>query len=144
MNKINYAKKAILTIFVVAGISYWASCTAQSAFCINSPRIETQSQLESKLLEERKKLKIKDSIIIHASLDGDEHTTLAHSEKIKNKEYKIVLTQSCRDEDTLKHELYHIADGHFEKIDKTKGVGHIKYGWLELQAEIYSVTGLKF
>ncbi len=144
MKKTSYARESIAVI-IAAGITYWFSCTAQSALCIRSQRIEDQSQLESKLLEERKKLreKIKDDVIIHASLDGDEHTSLPHSEKIKDREYKIVLTQQCSDQDTLRHELYHIADGHFEDMDRIKYIKNIYYLWFEAQAVIYELTGLK-
>ena len=133
--------KAMFAI-ALAGSAYIALLSGvQSVAFSRSPKIENQSQLELKLSEEREKLKgkIGKNIVITARLITDKDSSpTAYARKIKEGEYEIVLSNLGASEHSLKHELYHIADGHIENK------GHLAYFFHnEPQAEIYALTGLK-
>lgn len=108
-----------------------------------SPRINTQSQLESKLGEERRKLeeKIGDNTIIHAELSARKGMP-SYAKKISDGEYEIVLSKEDANVALLRHELYHIADRHLGSGEKIRNPLTYLF-WHEPQAVIYAAFGLK-
>ena len=109
-----------------------------------SPELETQSQLESYLSEKIQQLQItdKDITIRFGSTEpfvGSEVDGVTF--KSGPNKYGIVISPEDREKSTVRHELYHIADGHFEKLERSGGERSL---WPEVQATMYAATGLKF
>ena len=101
---------------------------------INSPKIRSQSQLEEQLLRERERLGMNGKIVINTKIGNNSYTT-----KIRDNEYELNLKKNAS-LSTLRHELYHIYDGHCD----TKHLTKLPYlFWYEPQATIYEATGLK-
>ncbi len=146
-----YIKKGITTTFL-AGSLYTGFFTGlQVVMNVKSPRINTKSQLESRLVEERRNLhEMIGDATISAILSTNGNDT-PYAEKIGKRKYKIVLSKRNANVSILRHELYHIAKGHLEyqeKIQEKIGEGLQSYliylFWFEPQATIYEViSGLK-
>lgn len=149
-NKILRYGEKTAKVFLIGNIIYFGGFIVgvngiHRAF---SPKIRNQSELELRLKEERKKLQIGDHIKINAYLSksGD-----SYAKKLGPNEYEIKLEPLLgQNLDVLRHELYHIADGHcdyFEKmpnnfINGLKHLGKYLY-WDEPQAILYSIAGLE-
>ncbi|MEK6817681.1 MAG: hypothetical protein AABX80_02660 [Nanoarchaeota archaeon] len=102
-----------------------------------SPKIN-KINLEQILNEERKRAGINDTTKINVQLSNEEEE-VSYAQKINNGEYKIVLPKISANKNVLRHELYHIADGHCDEE-----FTNLKYFFIhEPQATIYSITGLK-
>ena len=112
---------------------------------INSQRITSQSQLEKLLREERKKLSDgNDDFIIEAELVAQD---VGSSEKLKNGHYRIKMGGFVAKDSTLRHELYHIFDGHIDDAASTpsKVLRSLKYFFVhEPQAVAYQAFGIRF
>jgi len=124
---------------VLASLTYVSLLVGAEALSeINSPRINNQAQLEEKLRENGEKLrdKINNSLKIHIRKPKKDEPS-AGSRKIGEREYEIVLSNA--NESVLKHELYHIADGHTDSRYRLL----LYLFWQEPQAAIYQITGLK-
>jgi hypothetical protein len=139
---LRYTKNALRGA-VIAGTVYFFSLVLGEAYNnILSKPIRDQMDLESKLIQERKKLgyKIKENEVIRARKAHDKELTQVKKNIIG---YEIILSENYFTEAGLKHELYHIADGHLEK--RTDGfLAKARYFfWNEPQAAIYQITGLK-
>ncbi len=101
-----------------------------------SPSINTQSQLEFILEEEKEKAGIPKTTKVSANIENER---LVYSHKEGDKKYKVVLAKENSQLVLLRHELYHIADGHCDQP-----YYFLRYFfWEEPQATIYSITGLK-
>ncbi len=103
---------------------------------ILSQGIESQSQLEELLAKEKKKLNCDKNI--KAKLTFDYNNPIS----IKNEDgsYEIFLSEFGHNVSTLRHELYHIADGHLDNPNRN----WISYFfWYEPQAALYESFGLK-
>jgi len=147
---LEYTAKAI-KIFTLANAVYFCGfmIVANGIHRQFAQHIKSQSGLELILKDERKKLSLKDSIKINVNLNKDKKH-VAHSKKLGDKDYEISLSNDTYDITTLRHELYHIADGHFEsqeKIDDSfqgKFIKSIKYLYHdEPKAILYHMTGIK-
>ena len=129
-----------LLAFFAANAIYFAGMGCAEVVGSMSPKIRSQSQLERLVKQERKKLAIPDAIIIQATLEFDNPET-SYARKVAENSYEIYL-QKYPDQhnlNVLRHELYHIADGHCEKES-----GFLRYlYWNEPLAVIYSVSGIK-
>lgn len=110
-NIVKYGKKAVSTFLVANAIYIVGFLIGVNTLSMTvSPRIESPSQLESILKREREKLGMQDNISIQVNLkDGPFN---GNSGKTGEDEYKIVLTGRSRNISNLRHELYHIKDGH--------------------------------
>ena len=116
--------------------------TSQKISQNNSPKIENQAYIEKILEKERKRAGIKENIKINAFLNNE---GAAYSQKIGKEEYKIILPYKDSNLSDLRHELYHIADGHFNGGETKSSIRYaLEYlFWHEPQATIYQLTGLK-
>jgi len=74
----------------------------------NSTKFENKKQLEEVLKSEIEKLEIKNKLIKVQYQKEDQ----ADSRKTGTNEYVISIGPSFNNDNVLKHELYHIADGH--------------------------------
>lgn len=102
-----------------------------------SPKINNQIQLEQIIKTERKLAGIKEDIKLYVTMGRKENSQAL---KTGEKEYDIFLSKRGANKFTLRHELYHIADGHCD----TK-YNNLKYFFIqEPQATIYAATGWKF
>jgi len=114
------------------------------AIRLMSSRPLSPERLEQELYEERQKLSLEGKII-HIRYDPNDEmangSILAYAQKIDENKYNIVLGKNGLNVGSLRHELYHIADGHFE----TKNYSLMKYYFiLEPQANYYAAFGWKF
>jgi hypothetical protein len=149
----SYIRKGLQNLFLTGGMYFALLIGFQGYSTIISPRIESQSELELKLDENKKRLsdKLGEDILIYPELSTKENA-VSYACKINDKEYKIVLSDSSSDVGTLDHELYHIADGHLKNTklncnDPPK-MGNFSESmvylfWYEPQATIYQVFGLR-
>ena len=125
--------------FYLAGL-----VTTQLVSTISSSQIESRSHLEQILDQERSRAGIKEGTRIHVIMSTDREA-ISCAVKRAEGEYGIVLSPDGMNVCTLRHELYHIADGH---CDAELGDSTVKYWlaylfWAEPQATIYEATGLK-
>ena len=101
-----------------------------------SEKIKGKENIERAVIEESEKLGINHRII--KIVNYSEGFTAAYTKNVGDSLYEMGLGEEVR-RATIRHELYHIADGHCEKpsdiIDKLF--------ILEPQAIIYATTGLK-
>lgn len=106
----NYAEKTI-GILLLANAAYLGGLWVSSVWGpITAPRIHTASQLESVVNNESARLDLQEvSIEVHLY---DEPFFHGSAEKIGDNSYRINLHGLGRNISTLRHELYHIADGH--------------------------------
>ena len=108
---------------------------------LNSPKISGQSELESKLVEERGKLndRIGKNKIVHARISQDKKES-SHCYKTPQGEYWVVLGTDDANISTLRHELHHLTDDDvpYENSDASFG-RKLKYlFWEEPRATIYA------
>jgi len=147
----NYAGKTIKKSLMITGLSTILCLSYLNLLAgvneisvLNQKKINSVSQLEQLAKIERKKINSKNkSKIIYKLTSEDE----GYSEKSSEDKYKIVLGGKYANESMLKHELYHILDGHFKDTERLNSglQTELKYlFWYEPQAVIYATTGLKF
>ena len=147
---IKYSKKAT-QIFLIA------NCIHICGFILGlnnisnklGKSINNESELEERLQEEKTKLNFDNSIRISAYLSKDDED-YAGSQKIGYNKYRITLSPKYHTVATLRHELYHIYDGHCDNLGKASCSNAerlkkvIKSLYLyEPKAIIYDLTGLK-
>ena len=142
-NVAKYGKKAIST-FLVANTIYFGSLIGSGIVAnVVSPKITSQTQLEQLVERERKKIDPKNNYNISANLLSEDRAT---SRKLDNGDYQIEIGGFFANETTLRHELYHILDNHFQDAEELKSSFRVGLKYLfcyEPQARIYQVTGLK-
>ena len=101
-----------------------------------SSKINNQN-LEQILKIEKRRVGLNEDRIIYVRISKNEDETSA-AQKLNENKYQIVLSPNPS-LNTLRHELYHISDGHCDKPYNL-----LKYLFIqEPQATIYSITGLK-
>ena len=133
---LKYGKKAIYTLVLAQMIYLWGFLMGTSSLStLFSQKIKNQSGLELILQRERKKLDIPDKIYINVNWGAKS----AKARKIGENEYEIDLKKEYQNVSILKHELYHIKDGHLDH--KTSLIRYLFYE--EPQATLYQVTGIK-
>ena len=111
---------------------------AQGISELTSPKINNQINLKKILEKEKKQAGIKEDKIIYVTISKNEKE-VSQAIKISEKEYEIFLFNDGRNLGTLRHELYHIADGHCDKPYNS-----LKYFFIqEPKATIYQLTGIK-
>ena len=134
-NAIRYGIRAISTLLVLGSIQFSAGIIAN----VKSPKINSQAQLEQLVEIERKKIDPQNNYNISATLF---YRDKAKSIKAKEGDYQIGIGGFFANETTLRHELYHILDGHCEMNPGFQQ--KLKYWFLdEPKARIYQITGLK-
>jgi len=110
-------------------------------------KIKDKAHLETLLEQEKKNLGIENKNI-HAYFCDTIEDSL--SKKINKNSYEILLSNNQRKLGILKHELYHIADGHCDENYKLLNEGRklentLRYLFVnEPKALIYGATGIKF
>lgn len=126
-----------LAVGLIAVLGYIGIlCGVQTISHSTSPKITSQSRLEKVVKMERKKLNIPPEIQIGAIFRKD---VACGAIKIEDEHYRIGINWLCNSESAVRHEIYHIADGHLGG-----NLSLFKYlFWAESQATIYEVTGLK-
>jgi hypothetical protein len=110
-----------------------------------SESIRDQAHLVGVLQEEKEKLGIPDKKIY--ARFGETRRVLGHAEKIGEDSYEIILDPvQGRKIANLRHELYHIYDGHVEGMENSSnGIeGLLKRVFVyEPQALVYQVFGIR-
>ena len=135
---IRIIKKSVLGLALALGAYSLGLAGVQGLAGINSPKISAQSQLEEQLLIERERLGMDKNIVINAHIGNKSFTT-----KTGSNQYELGLGDDAN-LSTLRHELYHIYDGHCDTGNLTSIKGRLHYLFLEEpQATIYQTTGLK-
>lgn len=133
--KIKQTLKKIGIGTMLVGLAYGSLYGASAIAYESSPKIQSQTRLENLIEEEKKKLKCNKDI--KAELFG---SLTPYSAKKGNGAYEIKLNGKLATESILKHELYHICDGHVDS-----GYSRLKfYFWHEPQAILYETMGLEF
>jgi len=115
----------------------------------NSPKIENQSHLERIVKIEIEKMGLKDKNI-KVKLSNDRGIK-SNATQFKDNHYEIILSPPHNDLGVLRHELYHIADGHFLTEKEIKEIGIFegiiyKFGYIyyrEPKAAIYAFKNLE-
>jgi len=115
-----------------------------------SEPIRSQEHLEQIMEEEIKKLGIENKNIL-LILDDNEKWNYPYAVKIGEESYEININPSKHKVVSVKHELYHIADGHCDfgaKFSSDSNIDHLifytcYFFYYEPQAAIYAATGLK-
>jgi len=130
-------------ITVAAGIVYIGSLWAIEEIPARySEPIHSESQLVQMIQEERAKIDPKNKLTIEGELVTE---YAARCDKTGENKYRVKLGGSNMNRSILRHELYHILDGHLEGHDDMSTAGKvIDYLFrCEPQAAIYQTTGLK-
>ena len=132
-----FVEKTVKRLALAIPISYFLfyACTDDIIFSrVNKKEKFNKSQLEELLNVEKKQLGCSEDIEI---VINDRNGAAAIKE---NGKYRIEIGENYRTRDILRHELYHIHDGHV----KEGGVSPLDYiFWLEPQARIFQLTGIK-
>jgi hypothetical protein len=105
------------------------------------------TNLDRLVKEERARLNMPDDVSIEVTFVPK----VANSQKLSDKSYAIRLSNDLSYRSTLKHELYHIADGHCDSLFEDNEIGHINIGHAiakflfchEPQAALYEAFGLR-
>jgi hypothetical protein len=154
----SYVKRAIKCGEKAAKVIFIANIVYFGGFLIGangvhrcfSPPIKTESELELRLTEEKQRLGLTDSTIIHAHLSQNKKEN-SYAKKLAPNEYEINLEPvEGHNIAVLRHELYHIKDGHLDDVKKIsdsfggKIEKILKYVYInEPQAILYHMTGIK-
>lgn len=137
----SFFKKILLPPLILGGYFYLLSLGNIISVQDNSSKITSQKQLEQLIKQERSKIDSTNNSKIEGFLVKDK-SIVRRSTKISDNSYTIKLNKNYANLPILRHELYHILDGHFEKNKNFPK--DIKYFFIdEPQATIYSTTGLK-
>lgn len=144
MRTIKKIRKFLIGAFI-AGAAYPASMALLDRYADSiAVPFKNRSHLEDIFKVEAKKLGIENKkieVIYDVELSGP---LVAYAQKVGQNEYKIVLGPTAYNTSSLKHELYHIADGHCDAYSKNSALGFLTYlFYYEPQSVIYSATGLK-
>ncbi len=144
----NYAYKTSLYSTLVGTVFYSLVYLSSPICALRSSRINTQTQLEKLVAQERRKIDNSNNCIIYPillpiSIGGE-------SRKLQDGVYEVRVGGDSANTIIVRHELYHILDGHFQalegksELDKSEFMRFLKYFLLyEPQARIYSITSLK-
>lgn len=113
-------------------------CTVVAVPMIYEPltqEVKSKSHLQKMIESERKRLNINPDYKIQGSFTRGS----SQAQKVGHNRYEIRLNAKRATYGKLKHEIYHIAEGHCEKSSSA-----LEYFlWNEPQAAIYCVTGLR-
>jgi hypothetical protein len=133
------------SVLVLVALAFYLSVLLASGVAANltSPAIETQEQLEWVIDAEMVRLGFDNDVVVLGQLIGpDEARAIPLAENV----YKVKVGGFLANETTVRHELYHICDGHLEASDILAGgfqKGFAYLFWYEPQARIYQITGLR-
>ena len=118
----------------------------------NSKRIENVEQFEEGIKNLRRELSINEDIEISAEFYEDNNQSIIkrgytdYDGRGIKRTYLVQLNEELANECSLRHEMYHIADGHLIEKRNIKNplVKNIAYWyWYEPKAVAYSAYGLK-
>ncbi len=136
---------ACITTLCMGGSVFLGELVGRICERTTSPKIRSQLELEEVMKVEREKLNIPESVLIRGIYDpqenkGPEYTGFpgagekhrAYCWKVQKDFYKIVLIGKLHPSvSTVKHELYHIKDGHCEERDGSKVMNRLRYWFIE-------------
>lgn len=134
----------VFKIVFAAGCLYFAGLIGTEFVSNNlSPKINSQIELEQLVERERKKINPNNNCVVFPILSSENE---ARSYRMFNGWYVIDIGGKMAHESSLRHELYHILDGHCDDVLKSKSnfQRELRYLFIyESQAAIYESTGLK-
>jgi hypothetical protein len=141
-----YVHNCISGTLLATGVYILSLSGIQAISHSKSPKIVDQSHLELKLTEEVENLagKLDPNYLISAVLTTNQLP--CYAKKVDENKYELVISKDWASESMLKHELYHIADGHCEgkrTLQNYLYTGSKYLFWHEPQATLYQITGLK-
>ena len=142
MNISKTIQKITIATVIAGTAGLWGILSALTVQDLLSPEINTSEQLEIVVERERQKIDPKNINPIKSSFT---YKKTSGSTNLNDGSYLIEITFPGR-ESHVKHELYHILDGHLEEYDQTESTitRIIKYFlWWEPQATAYTVFGIK-
>jgi hypothetical protein len=114
--------------------------TTNNITMLTSDNISSQQHLEKIVEKERMKLDNGKKYIIYPQLISK---TWGEAKMISENEYKLIIGGSNSTEAAVRHELYHIFDGHC-KLGENKIINSLEYWFVkEPKAAIYAATGIK-
>lgn len=141
--------RAVSTTFVVGCVYLWGLIATQTIIAHLPPEIELQSPHFEQILDrERNRAKICANKVVDVRFDNDK-TRIPCVRKLYEGKYEIVLSPNGSNLYTLRHELYHIAEGHCDREKTGPYISRIfqdsltSLFWDEPRAMIYGVTKLK-
>ncbi len=138
-----YCKEAILLAGGMNLLYLGAIMTTQITTNLASEKIFTQSELERLVAAERKNINKREEYKIIARLSPE---TAAESGKLGPELYYLKIGGIFANKRSLRHELYHILDDHFDPGtgSASRFIQTLKYLYVyEPQATLYEATGLK-
>jgi hypothetical protein len=140
IGKVARGATSALLIYIgcLIAIEGYASLGAEKVNAANLDRV---------MREERARLSMPNDVSIEVTFSP----RFAKSQRLSDKSYAIRLSNALSDRSTLKHELYHITDGHFDSLFEDNEIGHINIGRAiakfffchEPQAALYEAFGLR-
>lgn len=110
---------------------------------INSPKLNSMSKIEAIIKEEKKKFGIKPDLAVTVGLTESDMPSATLNCINGKEQYVIKIGGYSQNEAVLRHELYHIFDGHLGKCPKKKIAYQDYFFWAEPRATFYQLTGLK-
>jgi hypothetical protein len=138
--------KILIAADLALGAYFGAMAIASYSSEFNSPPIISQLQLDQLIRAEAMRAGIADPSIVSGKFS--EESGQSYAKKLAENKYELVLSApDGHNLTTLKHELYHIADGHLDQTgiigdsDILSGLAYMF--WYEPQANIYELTGWK-
>jgi len=136
-------KRTFIGTVAFTSLWFWGLAGGNALARHTSSEIRNKSHLEQVLENEQKKLEIDNSLVINTRYDPKEEFN--YIRKIKEKEYEIVFKEWPVSVALIKHELYHLADGHLNySEDQNIWLRSLRSLFLyEPQTIIYALTGLK-
>ncbi len=145
-------RKGIVRLGILLALSPLAYC-GPIPYLINrdlaqSERINSQSELDEIIDSERKKIDPSSSVRIVGKINLSDCSppfnrldSIAFSERLPNGTYAICLGKRGRNKSAVRHELYHILDGHFESGSSWFVKSFLYFTLNEPKAIIYQLTG---
>ncbi len=154
MIKIKKILKIGIETTFASSLLYFGSMVVLSGIAeMRAEPFHNRKQLEEMLEVEKKKLGIEnkdiDVVVCYTNEDykqfGRPSGSLAFSGKKTDNTYLVVLGPQANNTYGLKHELYHIADGHCDAEQKPFPLDELCYFfYYEPQAVVYSATDWKW
>lgn len=133
-------KFSLITVFsaLVYTTSLWGLVNIVTP--LTSPALKSKQHAEQFIKKEQKKLMIEDKGIELVIKETEKN---GYAIKIGDNQYAIAVNPKCLNEGMIKHEIYHIADGHCDA--KLRPIPFLAWYtfYYEPQAALYSAFGIK-
>ncbi len=130
--------------FCISASTYCGALIGGQLIAINnSPKLNPMSKIEAIIKEEKKKFGIKPDLTITVGLTESNEASATLNCINGKEQYIVKIGGYFREESFLRHELYHIFDGHLGKCPKKRLLYTYYFFWAEPRATFYQVTGFK-